>query len=128
MLSVNKVDWILLIFCLESFYVRSGTFIPKAGCEDNRNVEYVCDKDKNFPSTKMQKIIENLKSEHKIALKAFSKAYRPIRIPSKPDNIVADAPGESGVGGQAMVGREVCPFAQQIHYPQKAKNKNNKWR
>ena len=66
----------------------------------------------------MKKIIENLKSEHKIALKAFSKAYRPIRIPQWA--------GESGVGGP--VGRAVCPFAQQIHYPQKAKNKNDKWR
>ena len=120
-ISISYQEWNLTH--LENF--KTGTFIPKAGCEDNRNVEYVCDKDKNFPSTKMRKIIENLKYEHRVALKAFSKEYRPKRIPSP--FIIGTGKG-SPAGVKVIVGREVCPFNQQIHYPQKARNKYDKWR
>ena len=138
MLSVIKVKCIIFILWanistsyqewnlthLENFDVKTGTFIPKAGCEDDRNVEYVCDKDKNFPSTKIRKIIDNLKYEHRVALKAFSKAYRPKRLSPKPREIV----GAENKNIPMPIGKEVCPFAQQIHYPQKAKNKDEKWR
>ena len=138
MLSVTKVKCIFFILWTiisisyqESFTnftlwenFRTGTFIPKAGCEDDRNVEYVCDKDKNFPSTKIRKIIDNLKYEHRVALKAFSKAYRPKRLSPKPREIV----GAENKNIPMPIGKEVCPFAQQIHYPQKAKNKDEKWR
>ena len=120
--SLSYQNWNKETLMGESIDVQSGNpFKPKAGCDDGKNAAYLCDKDERFPSIQMREIIYNLKFEHKVALGAFSKVYRPKRVNKTRG-------GHKKASSNKETSEPVCPIASQIHYPQKAKNILNKWR
>ena len=100
--------------------MNDNPFKPTPGCDHGVNTEYVCDKDERFPTEKMREIIDNLKYEHKIALKALSKTFRPKRI----ENDGRSKPNTGNIG----IVEPLCPIASKVHYPLKAKNRNGNWR